>query len=224
MLLEVERRRVIDAARQAREDRLVPLTFGNFSVRDRDTGYICITPSGMDYDCLVPTDVVVIDIDGNTVEGDRRPSIETPLHCSIYRSRTDIMAIVHTHSTFATAWACCRESIPAVVAEVAMIAGGPVECAPYRPVGSPELGVVAAETLGDRNAVLLANHGVLAVGRTMEEAYVNAVVVEEGAKIAFYAKHIGPVCAIGEDESAALRRTAVLKYGQQARPQPRTRC
>ncbi|NLU41239.1 MAG: class II aldolase/adducin family protein [Firmicutes bacterium] len=218
MLLELERRRVIEAARQARRDRLVPLTFGNFSVRDRDTGYICITPSGMDYDCLVPEDIVVIDVAGNRLDGGRKPSIETPLHCRIYQSRADIMAIVHTHSTFATAWACCRESIPAVVAEVAMVAGGPIECAPYRPVGSVELGEVAAETLRDRNAVLLANHGVLAVGRNMDEAYVNAVVVEEGAKIAFYARHIGPVCAIGDDECLALRRTAVTKYGQQARP------
>lgn len=217
MLLEAERQRIIKTAQRARRDRLVPLTFGNFSVRDRGTGYVCISPSGMDYESLVPEDIVVIDVEGNRIEGDRRPSIEMPLHCQVYRRRSDVMAVVHTHSTFATAWACCRESIPAAVAEVAMIAGGPVECAPYRPVGTLELGIVAAETLRDRNAVLLANHGVLAVGTDMESAYVNAVVVEEGAKIAFYARQIGCVYAIDEVECVSLRRTAIEKYGQNAR-------
>jgi L-ribulose-5-phosphate 4-epimerase len=215
MLLQSERTKVIETARRARRDRLVPLTFGNFSLRDRDTGYICITPSGLDYDGLVESDIVVIDIDGRVIDGHRRPSIETPLHCEVYRRREDVMAVAHTHSVFATAWACCREEIPAVAAEVAVIAGGSIRCAPYRPVGSVELAQVAAETLHDNDIVLLANHGVLAVGRDLDTAYANAVVAEEGAKVAFYARQIGSVAAIDEDECRSLRRTAREKYGQQ---------
>lgn len=214
MLLQSSRMKVIETARRARRDRLVPLTFGNFSLRDHGTGYICITPSGLDYDCLVESDIVVIDVDGRVVDGDRRPSIETPLHCEVYRRREDVMAVAHTHSVFATAWACCREEIPAAVAEVAMVAGGAIRCAPYRPVGSAELAQVAVETLSDQDIVLLANHGVLAVGRDLDTAYANAVVAEEGAKIAFYARQIGSIAVIGENECRSLRCIAKEKYGQ----------
>lgn len=214
MLLETIRNTVIETARRARRDKLVTLTFGNFSMRDRDTGYVCITPSGLDYDSLLPEDIVVVDLHGNTVNGHRRPSIELPLHLEVYKRRPDVMAVVHTHSVFATAWAACRKDIPAAVAEVAMVAGGPIRCAPYRTVGSYELARTAVDTLEDKSIVLLANHGVLAVGPDMDSAYVNAVVAEEGARIAFYAQQIGTIAAIDEEECRSLIRVARDKYGQ----------
>ncbi len=214
MLLKELRQRVIDTALKAQKEKLIPLTMGNFSARDKETGYVCITPSGMEYDKLTPSDIVVMDVDGNVAEGDRKPSIETPLHCAVYRRRSDVFGVSHTHSVFATAWAACNEGIPVVVAELAALIGGPVECAIYKPMGSLELAETAAIRLKDRHAILLANHGVLAVGHDIEAAFANSVVVEEGAKIAFYARQIGVMRLIPEEECKALRKNTLEKYGQ----------
>ncbi|MFZ5353389.1 MAG: class II aldolase/adducin family protein [Bacillota bacterium] len=214
MLLKEERKKVITIAIKAQEDRLIPLTMGNFSLRDKETGYICITPSGMQYDELKTKDIVVIDIEGNIIEGVRKPSTELQLHLAAYRKRSDVYGVVHTHSTFATAWACCGEKIPVVVAEVATLLAGAVECAPYRLPGSAELARTTIEWLRDRNAVLMENHGVLAVGASIEVAYSNAVVTEEGAKIAFYAKQLGGMKIIPDEECKLLREITIKGYGQ----------
>jgi len=217
MLLEDLRKGVIETALKAQKEKLIPLTMGNFSARDKETGYVCITPSGMDYEKLIPSDIVVVDVDGNIVEGNRKPSIETPLHCAVYRRRADVFGVSHTNSVFATAWAACNESIPVVVAELAALIGGPVECALYKPMGSLELAETAAIRLKDRHAILLANHGVLAVGPDIETAFANSVVVEEGAKIAYYARQIGAMRLIPEEECKSLRKTTLEKYGQNRR-------
>ncbi len=214
MLLKELREKVIEISLKAQKEKLIPLTMGNFSARDRGTGYICITPSGMEYDKLTAEDIVVLDEDGNVVEGKRKPSIEAPLHCAVYRRRKDVFGVSHTHSVFATAWAACNESIPVVVAELAALIGGPVECALYKPMGSLELAETAAIRLRDRHAILLANHGVLAVGHDIETAFANSVVVEEGAKIAYYARQIGVMKLIPEEECSALRKNTLEKYGQ----------
>lgn len=214
MLLEELRQRVIDTALKAQREKLIPLTMGNFSARDRKKGCVCITPSGMEYDKLMPSDIVVLDVEGNIIDGERKPSIEAPLHCAVYRRRKDVFGVSHTHSVFATAWAACNESIPVVVAELAALIGGPVECAIYKPMGSLELAETAAIRLKDRHAILLANHGVLAVGNDIEAAFANSVVVEEGAKIAYYARQIGVMKMIPEEECKSLRKSTLEKYGQ----------
>ena len=214
MLLKELREKVIEIAVKAQREKLIPLTMGNFSARDKETGYICITPSGMDYDKLTAADIVVLDVEGNVVDGERKPSIESPLHCAVYGRRNDVFGVAHTHSVFATAWAACNESIPVVVAELAALIGGPVECALYKPMGSLELAQTAALRLKDRNAILLANHGVLAVGHDIDTAFANSVVVEEGAKIAFYARQIGVMRLIPEKECESLRKSNLEKYGQ----------
>lgn len=214
MRLKELREKVIEISLKAQNEKLIPLTMGNFSARDRETGYICITPSGMEYSKLTAADIVVLDVEGNIVEGERKPSIESPLHTAVYRRRTDVFGVSHTHSVFATAWAACNESIPVVVAELASLIGGPVECALYKPMGSLELAETAALRLKDRNAILLANHGVLAVGNNIDAAFANSVVVEEGAKIAFYARQIGVMSLIPEEECESLRKTTLEKYGQ----------
>lgn len=214
MLLKELRDKVIEISLKAQREKLIPLTMGNFSARDRATGYICITPSGMEYDKLIAEDIVVLDEDGNIIEGKRKPSIEAPLHCAVYRRRKDVFGVSHTHSVFATAWAACNESIPVVVAELAALIGGPVECALYKPMGSLELAETAAIRLSDRHAILLANHGVLAVGHDIETAFANSVVVEEGAKIAYYARQIGMMKLIPDEECSVLRKNTLEKYGQ----------
>jgi len=214
VILKELREKVIEISLKAREEKLVPLTMGNFSARDRRTGLICITPSGMNYESLKAEDIAVLDSEGNVAEGGRKPSIEFPLHCAVYRRRKDVFGVSHTHSVFATAWAACNESIPVVVAELAALIGGSVECALYKPMGSLELAETAAMRLMDRNAILLANHGVLAVGSDIYTAFANSVVVEEGAKIAFYARQIGVMKLIPEEECQALRENNLEEYGQ----------
>ena len=214
MLLQDLRMKLIQIALRAQRENLIPLTFGNFSIRDKETGYICITPSGMEYSLLVPEDIVVVDSDCNIIDGKRKPSIEVAMHCMTFRERPDVFGIAHTHSTFATAWASCCEDIPAVVAEVAALVGSSISCAPYRPMGTIELAQVVVDYLKDKYAVLLANHGLLAVGPSIEVAYANAVIVEEGAKVAFYGKQIGIIKYIPDEECMNLRRIAMEKSGQ----------
>jgi L-ribulose-5-phosphate 4-epimerase len=214
MLLLSQRKKVIEVANRAKQEQLIPLTMGNFSIRDKETGYICVTPSGMEYSLLEPSDIVIVDLHGKVIDGIRKPSIETPMHCAVYRKREDVLAIAHTHSTFATAWASCGKAIPVVVAEVATLLAGAVECAPYKRPGTEELAETVSEYLGDRNAVLLENHGLLAVGTDLDSAYANAVVAEEGAKIAIYAMQIGAMKVIPEEECKMLRKKTIEGYGQ----------
>jgi len=214
MLLHMQRQKVIEIALKAQRERLIPLTMGNFSLRDKETGYICITPSGMDYSLLQPEDIVVVDINGTIIDGNRKPSIEIQLHCRTYAKRADIFGICHTHSTYATAWACCGKEIPVIVAELAGMIGGPVKCAPYAPMGTVELADIVAEHLYSQNAVLMENHGLLAVGENIDKAFANAVIVEEGAKITLYSMQIGGMKTITEQECKELKRQTIENYGQ----------
>jgi L-ribulose-5-phosphate 4-epimerase len=168
----------------------------------------------MEYSLLKPEDIVVVDLKGCRIDGNRKPSIETQLHCCTYAKRPDVFGICHTHSTFATAWACCGKEIPVIVAELAGMIGGPVKCAPYAPMGTLELAHIVAEHLGSQNAILMENHGMLAVGENIEKAYANAVIVEEGAKVTLYAMQIGGMKTIDDQECKNLRRQTIEGYGQ----------
>ncbi|OGO76865.1 MAG: aldolase [Clostridiales bacterium GWB2_37_7] len=214
MLLKVQRKKIIETALKAQRDKLIPLTMGNFSIRDKKTGYICITPSGMEYSLLNPEDIVVVDLQGAIIEGNRKPSIETQLHCRTYAKRSDVYGICHTHSTYATAWACCGREIPVIVAELAGMIGGPVKCAPYAPMGTTELADIVAKNIGSQNAVLMENHGMLAVGDDIDKAYANAFIVEEAAKVTMYAMQIGGMKTITDQECKALRKQTQEGYGQ----------
>lgn len=214
MLLKNEREQVIKYALKAQEMGLIALTFGNFSLRDPESGYICITPSGMDYEDLDPSDVVVIDEQGKVIDGVRTPSIETPMHTMVYRKRKDVFGVVHTHSVFATAWASCDLEFPLIAAELAALVGEPVKTAPYRRMGTEELAEIVTETLQDKHAVLMANHGLLAVGPNLKTAFSNAVIVEEAAKITYYAKMMGHIKELDQEECKVLRRWIMEKYGQ----------
>lgn len=214
MLLHQQRQKVIEIALKAQTDKLIPLTMGNFSVRDQETGYVCITPSGMEYSALTPEDVVVVDLQGNIIDGTRKPSTETQLHCRTYARRADVFGICHTHSVYATAWACCGKEIPVIVAELAGMIGGPVKCAPYAPMGTIELAEIVSQHIGLQNAILLENHGLLAVGETIDKSYANAVIVEEAAKITLFAMQIGGAKTISDQECSALRKQTIANYGQ----------
>ena len=143
---------------------LVKWTGGNVSARDPETGYVVIKPSGVRYEVLKPADMVVVDLDGNVIEGDLKPSSDTASHLYIYRQRPDVGGVVHTHSPYATAFAAVGKPIPVYLTAMADEFGGPIPCGGFALIGSEAIGKVVVESIGDSCAVLLKNHGVFTVG------------------------------------------------------------
>ncbi|MDY3035424.1 MAG: class II aldolase/adducin family protein [Absicoccus sp.] len=216
MLLEQERKHVIEIALTIQREKLIPLTFGNFSLRDPETGYICITPSGMPYETLHPSDIVVVDIDNNIVDGERKPSIEAPMHTAIYRKRPDVNGIIHTHSTFCTAWACRDiDGMPCITSEAADLVGGKVKVADFCLPGSQELADVTSEAIGQDRAVLMGNHGAICVDSDIDKALKDAIVLEESAKVAYYAFQMGDVNILEDQIAEYMRKDTEKNYGQQ---------
>ena len=157
-------------------------TGGNLSVCDRDTGQLAITPSGMDYDLISVEDIVVCDSNGRVLEGAGQPSSELGFHLALYKHRADISAVVHTHSPYATTLACLHMEIPAVHYLVGF-SGHKVPLAPYATYGTPALADAIIGVVGDYNAVLLANHGMVAVGPNLRTAFTVAEEIELVARI-----------------------------------------
>jgi len=167
---------------------LVIGTAGNVSQRIGDTGSVAITPSSKDYSCLDPDDIMVVSLDGEVLEGDRNPSIETPMHLAVYKARPDVSAVVHTHSVYATTLAVLRLPLPPIIDEFVVRLGGQVEVAKYAMPGTEELARNAIEALGPRNGVLLANHGPLCCAGTLHDALHNAQLLERAAQIYLIAR------------------------------------
>jgi len=171
---------------------------GNVSVRDGQR--VLITPTGMAYEDLEPTDIVSMALDGSVPSGSRKPSSEWHFHAATYAARPDVGAIVHTHSNAATALACLEEGIPAFHYMVAAAGGHDIRCAPYATFGTEALAGFAVEALKDRKACLLAHHGVIACGDTLSKAYELAVEVETLADQYGRARALGAVRLLGADE------------------------
>jgi len=161
---------------------------------------------------MTPDDIVLVD--GDTITGRWKPSTELLLHQAIYEKRPDVGAIVHTHSIFATAFAVAERPIPAVTEEMAQVIGGSVEPAPYAPCGSSALAELAARHLNRKQAVLLAKHGLVGVGRDLKEALLSCIIVEKTAQIAAVANMLGGCSELSPDEIRELRENYLYKYGQ----------
>lgn len=174
---------------------------GNISVRCPDGQTVLITPSGREYRLLMEDDLVCLDLKTGAAKGKWKPSSEWRLHLATYAARPDVNAVIHHHATWASAVAVARRTIPVLIDEAADI--GPIPTAPYRPSASAELAeVVANELTRGTNAVLLANHGAIAVGRGLAEALRRAVEVERLAKIYIGAEVLGGAHALDDDEIA----------------------
>jgi len=212
MLLEKERSEIVRFGRKMLAARLTSGTGGNLSIFAPGEGLVAISPSGIEYEDMEPGDVPVVDLAGVTVEGTRKPSSELGFHLSLYRQRPDIRAVVHTHSVYATTMACLHWEIPAVHYLVAF-SGRKVPLAPYATFGSEELAVHVAATIGDYNAVLLANHGLVTVGPNLATAFAVAEEIELVARIYYQAKCIGEPVIVAEGEmSKVIEKFA--SYGQ----------
>ena len=191
-------------------------TWGNISIRDKETNLVYLTPSGMNYATIVEDDVVVCDLDGNIVEGSRKPTIETELHLGIYKARPEVNAIVHTHPIYSTVFSCCGEDIPQVIDEAAQILGGVIKTAPYALPGSHEPAETCVKThANETNACLLMSHGAVCVGDTMDTAFKICTVLEVTAQIYYMVRSMGKKCIeISDENIAAMAYFAKNIYGQ----------
>lgn len=193
---------------------LVTWTSGNVSARDPETGLVVIKPSGVMYDVLRPEDHVVLDLDGNIVEGKLKPSSDTASHLYIYRHRPDLNGIVHTHSPYATAFAAVGKSIPVYLTAIADEFGQAIPCAGFALIGGEEIGQQVVESIGTCAAVLLKNHGVFTVGKNARAAVKAAIMVEDVAKTVHLALQLGTPDEIPAEDVVKLHHRYTHVYGQ----------
>jgi len=184
---------IVDACRRLEGEGLGQGASGNVSVRLPSEGrdLVAITPSRVPYRALGPEQVLIIDFEGDPVEGEGVPSSETLTHLAAYRARPDAGAAIHTHSVYASALAVAGQEIPAIIDEQVVVLGGPVPVAEYGMSATEDLARRAVEALGWRQAVLLRNHGVLGVGRDLGEALDVVALVERVAKVYVLARLLG---------------------------------
>jgi L-ribulose-5-phosphate 4-epimerase len=215
MMLESLREEVWRLHLELPKNNLVAWTSGNVSARDPESGLVVIKPSGLKYSELSPANMVVVDIEGDIVEGDLKPSSDTASHLYIYRQRPDINGIVHTHSRYATAFAALGKSIPVYLTAQGDEFGGPIPCGGFALIGGEEIGQVVVESIGSSPAVLLKNHGVFTVGKNAEAALKAAVMVEDVAATIWLALQIGQPDEISPENVAKLHYRYMNVYGQQ---------
>ena len=214
MMLEELRQVICDLHVELPRNQLVTWTGGNVSGRDPDTDYVVIKPSGVRYEEMKPEHMVVVDLQGQIIEGDLKYSSDTASHLYIYRHRPDVGGVVHTHSPYATAFAAVGQSIPVCLTAMADEFGGTIPCAGFALIGGEEIGRQVVEHIGDSPAVLLKNHGVFTVGPTPLAAVKAAVMVEDVARTVWLAKQLGEPDAIPEEAVQSLRRRYAEEYGQ----------
>ena len=213
-MISLEAEDVLAVGRELIRSGLVSGTWGNISVRLSCEDAFLITPSGIPYDDLTVDDLVSVDLCGEIRAGTLNPSSETPLHAAIYRARTDVQGIVHTHSPYASVFAVTHKELPPILEEMAQLLGGVVRVAPYTPAGTGELGAAAVDALGDKSAVFLANHGVVGVGRTLKEALLICQVVEKGALTYLFSQCMGTPHLLNDEDVRELRENFIENYGQ----------
>ena len=198
------------------ENGLVAWTSGNISARVPGTDLMVIKPSGVAYPDLTPESMVVCDLDGRAVEGRLSPSSDTSAHAYVYRHMPEVGGVVHTHSTYATAWAARGEAIPCVITAMADEFGGEIPVGPFALIGGDEIGRGIVATLaGHRSpAVLMRRHGVFTVGPTARDAVKAAVMCEDAARTVHLARVLGDPEPLGQDQVDALHKRYKEQYGQ----------
>lgn len=224
-MLEALKQQVYEANMELPKRGLVTYTWGNVSGFDKETGYFAIKPSGVDYDDLKPEDMVIMDLDGNKIEGKYNPSSDTKTHIELYKAWPEVGGIVHTHSSWATQWAQAGRSIPSYGTTHADYFYGDIPCA--RSLTPEEIeeayekntGLVIIETFADKNpkyvpGVLCTNHGPFAWGKDAAEAVHNAVVLEECAKMAYYTECINP--RVQQIPQPLMDKHFLRKHGENA--------
>ena len=213
-MLEEVKARVLDAGQELRHYNLITMTGGNVSEYIPEKNVIVITPSSLDYLKLKPEDMLVVDMDGNVVEGTLKPSNDTPDHLAIYKAKPLIRAVIHTHSIYATAFSCVNREIPCLGGTFAMQVGGsvPVAQKPSYLTGFREAEAII-NTVGDKNCVLTSNHGVNALGFSLYHALCVAVYTEEAAHTYAVAEQLGKPHVMTEEEIKFVREKFLKRMG-----------
>ena len=203
---------------------LVVWTAGNVSARVPGRELMVIKPSGVDYDDLTPDRMVVCDLDGRPVDGALAPSSDCAAHAYVYRAMPEVGGVVHTHSTYASAWAARGEPIPCVLTAMADEFGGEIPIGPFALIGGDDIGKGIVSTLSRHRspAVLMRNHGVFTIGRTARAAVKAAVMCEDVARTVHIARQLGEPVAIAPEDVDALYDRYQNVYGQPEAPQRRS--
>lgn len=212
MLLREEREKIVEYGKKLISSGLTKGTGGNLSIYNRESGLMAISPSGIDYFQTKAEDVVVLDLKGQIIDGDKKPSSELEMHKIFYEKRSNIDAIIHTHSMYATTLSCLRWELPAVHYLLAS-AGKDIRCAQYATFATVELAKNAFEGMKDRKAVLLANHGLLVGASDLESAFSISEDVEYCAELYYRSKSIGEAVIL-DDMEMNLMVDKFKNYGQ----------
>ena len=212
---ENQRREVLDAARAMHRSGLVVASSGNVSARISGAPeLLAVTTAGKDYETMGMDEVVVVDFEGEPIEGDGLPSTEMLLHVAIYRARPDVHAVMHTHSIYASALAVAGEPLPPLIDEMVIAIGGAVQVSEYTFPGTEEIGDAVTAALGERNAALIRNHGLVGVGRNLTQALHVCQLTERIAHIYAASKAVGTPAPLPSD--AVETEIELFRMRQQA--------
>jgi L-fuculose-phosphate aldolase len=192
---------IVAAAQELLAKGLVEGTSGNISARMED-GNIACTPSSLDYRVMTVDDICIVNPEGDQVAGERGPTSEKYLHLAVMNAYEDIGVCIHSHAVHATMFAVAHQDIPSCIDEFTVYLGGDIRCSEYAPSGSPDLAEQVVKALENRGAALIANHGMVAVGTTMEKTMHNTALVERSAKIIWGAKQLGGIFPLREKVNA----------------------
>ncbi len=214
-MLERLKERVYEMNQELPRRGLVAMTSGNVSGRHEEEDLVVIKPSGVPYEEMRVTDMVVVDLEGNVVEGDKKPSSDTASHLYVYRHREDVKGVVHTHSNYATSFAALGESIPACLTAIADEFGGDIPVGPMAAIGGEEIGEAIVENIGESPGILLKNHGVFTIGESPETALKAAAMLEDAAKTVHLARTKGEPKRLPQEAIDRAYRRYQNEYGQQ---------
>jgi len=206
------REKIVEVSRRLYQRGLVAGAGGNVSARIPGAPYILVTPSGLCKGYLAPSDIIKVDLDGNVIEGRLKPTSETPMHTEIYKAREDVNAVVHAHPPFCTGFACAGVpmNLPIFPEVIAMI--GEVGMVEYVTPGTKELAVKVAEAAKKHEALLLANHGTITLGASLEQAYQRSEVLEDYAKVLLISRLLGGAKPLPSEEVRKIRGLDIEKY------------
>ncbi len=213
-MLENLKREVYKAHMNLWKNRLVMWTSGNVSARDPKTNLVVIKPSGVPYDKLSPDNLVIVDLNGKVIDGNLKPSIDTATHLYIYKHMPDVMSVIHTHSTYASAFAVIGKPIPVCLTAMADFFGRDIPIGNLVLIGEEEIGKEIVNKIGNSKAIIMKNHGPFTVGKSVNEALKAAIFLEESAKTLIMSKILGEPQPIPESMVKILHKSYIEKYGQ----------
>ncbi len=196
-MYEEQKKELLDTCLQMVENDLVIGSSGNASLRVGD--HVVISPSSVHYVEMEINDIVVVDLNGDVVEGHRNPSVEMPMHLEIYRTRDDSLAVVHTHSIYASSMAILQQPLPPILDEIVPKLGSDIRVSKYAMPGTKQLGTNVAEAMVERSAALIANHGSVCSAKTLKDALFLSILLERACKIYMLAKQVGTPVELPED-------------------------